>query len=113
MVKYFQRFIGRETHGIMHDAFTRYMCKAFVLSNAHDAHPESRSNKGSSLMQQRLELVGARVLMFNSHGVVQKAPPPYVPWEGLRTYGKGAFWCNKLYKNDVVSFLADVLDLEE
>ena len=51
--------------------------------------------------------------MFNSHGIVQKTPPPYVPWEGLRAYGKGAFWCDKSYKNDVVSFMTDVLDVEE
>ena len=91
MDKYFQRFLGRETHGIMHDAFAKYMCKVFISSNSGHSYSESKSTKESSLTRQRLELVGARVLMFNSHGIVQKTPPPYVPWEGLRAYGKGAF----------------------
>ena len=60
--------------------------------------------------RQRLELVGA-VLMFNSHGIVQKRHHPMFHGRDCE-HTERALFGDKSHKNDVVSFMTDVLDVE-
>eukprot|EP00942_MAST-04A_sp_MAST-4A-sp1_P002903 g2903.t1 len=91
--------------GIINYPFTNYLCNTFHHVN-NDIENDEDEYTG-------LEFIGARILEYNSHGIVQRAPPRNIPWRGLKVYSRKALWCKDIYENHVLSFLRDVLDERE
>jgi hypothetical protein len=103
--KLFENNLGQAVRGRINRPFARFLCREF--------HRLNNYNENHKIMSSDLELIGARVLKYNTHGIVQKTPSLRIPWKGLKVYGKEAVWCNDKYENHVLSFLQDVLDDEE